>query len=147
MYVLIVGAGRVGSSIARWLLAGDHEITIIDNDPQRCSAIEDELGGVVVMGDATEATILAPRTLARAGASRADLLIATTRRDEENLVACQLAKHRFGAGKVVALVNVPEHVELFARLGIDVTVNLTELLVDRIQEDLAEMMVEDVGGF
>ena len=142
MYVLIVGAGRVGSSVARWLLAGDHEITIIDNDPQRCSAIEDELGGVVVMGDATEATILA-----RAGASRADLLIATTRRDDENLVACQLAKHRFGAQKVVALVNVPEHVELFARLGIDVTVNLTELLVDRIQEDLAEMMVEDVGGF
>lgn len=142
MYVLIMGAGRVGSSIARWLLAGDHEITIIDNDPQRCSAIEDELGGVVVMGDATETT-----TLARAGASRADLLIATTRRDEENLVACQLAKHRFGAQKVVALVNVPEHVELFARLGIDVTVNLTELLVDRIQEDLAEMMVEDVGGF
>ena len=142
MYVLIMGAGKVGSSIARWLLAGDHEITIIDNAPQRCSAIEDELGGVVIMGDATEATILA-----RAGASRADLLIATTRRDDENLVACQLAKHRFGAQKVVALVNVPEHVELFARLGIDVTVNLTELLVDRIQEDLAEMMVEDVGGF
>jgi Trk K+ transport system NAD-binding subunit len=47
----------------------------------------------------------------------------------------------------VALVNVPEHVDLFSRLGIDVTVNLTELLVDRIQEDLAEMMVEDVGGF
>lgn len=142
MYVLIVGAGRVGSAIARWLLAGDHEIAVIDKDPERCSAIEEELGGVAVLGDATEATILA-----KAGANRADLLIATTRRDDENLVACQLAKHRFGAGRVVALVNVPEHVDLFARLGIDVTVNLTQLLVDRIQEDLAEMMVEDVGGF
>ena len=112
MYVLIVGAGRVGSAIARWLLAGDHEIAVIDKDPERCSAIEEELGGVAVLGDATEATILA-----KAGANRADLLIATTRREDENLVACQLAKHRFGEGRGVAVRNGPGHVGLLSLLG------------------------------
>jgi trk system potassium uptake protein TrkA len=142
MYVLIVGAGRVGTAVARWLLEGDHEIAIIDNDESRCVAIEEELGGVAVPGEGTEEAILG-----RAGANRADVFIATTRRDDENLVACQLAKHRFGAARVVALVNVPEHIELFSRLGIDVSVNTTELLVNRIQEDLASLMVEEVRGF
>lgn len=142
MYVLIVGAGRVGTAIARWLLVAGHEIAIIDNVEARCRAIEEELGGVVVPGEGTEAAILS-----RAGANRADVFIATTRRDDNNMVACQLAKHRFGAGRVLALVNVPEHVELFNRLGIDVSVNTTALLVDRIQEDLASLMIEEARGF
>ena len=142
MYFLIVGAGRVGTAIARMLLDSDHEIAIIDSDEARCRAIEEELGGVVVPGEGTEAAILG-----RAGANRADVFIATTRRDDDNLVACQLAKHRFGAARVVALVNVPEHVELFYRLGIDVSVNTTAILVDSIQEDLASLMIEEVKGF
>ena len=142
MYVLIVGAGRVGTSIARWLLASDHEIAIIDNDEARCMAIEEELGGVAVLGEGTEAAILG-----RAGANRANVFIATTRRDDENLVACQLAKHWFGATRVVALVNVPEHVELFNRLGIDVSVNTAQLLVDKIEDSLSTMLTEEAGGF
>ncbi len=142
MYVLIVGAGRVGIAVARGLLAAEHEITVIDKDPARCMVIEEELGGVAVLGEGTEAAILG-----RAGANRANVFIATTRRDDVNLVACQLAKHWFGASRVVALVNVPEHVELFNRLGIDVSVNTTQLLVDRIEENLSTMLIEEVGGF
>ena len=142
MYILIVGAGRVGTAVARWLLETDHEIAIIDNDESRCVAIEEELGGVAVQGDGTEESILG-----RAGANRADVVIATTRRDDENLVACQLARHRFGAARVVALLNVPEHIDLFTRLGIDISINTTELLVDKIQEDLASVMIEKVRGF
>ncbi|MCL0028895.1 TrkA family potassium uptake protein [Dehalococcoidia bacterium] len=142
MYVLIVGAGRVGTAVARWLLEADHEIAIIDNDESRCLAIEEELGGVAVHGEGTEESILG-----RAGANRADVFISTTRRDDENLVACQLAKHRFGAARVVALINVPEHIELFTRLGIDISINTTELLVNKIQEDLASVMIEELRGF
>ncbi|HAL47557.1 MAG: TrkA family potassium uptake protein [SAR202 cluster bacterium] len=142
MYILIVGAGRVGAAVARQLLMAEHEITVIDNDPERCMVIEEEFGGVVVLGEGAEAAILG-----RAGANRANVFIATTRRDDDNLVACQLAKHWFGATRVVALVNVPEHVELFNRLGIDVSVNTAQLLVDKIEDSLSTMLTEEVGGF
>ncbi len=142
MYILIVGAGRVGAAVAKQLLMAEHEITVIDNDPDRCIVIEEELGGVAVLGEGTEAAILG-----RAGANRANVFIATTRRDDDNLVACQLAKHWFGATRVVALVNVPEHVELFNRLGIDVSVNTAQLLVNKIEDSLSTMLTEEAGGF
>ena len=100
MYVLIVGAGRVGVSLARWLLAADHEVAVIERDAARCAALENELGSISVAGDGTEADILA-----RAGANRADVFIAATGRDDDNMVACQLARHRFGASRIVAEVN------------------------------------------
>ena len=142
MYILIVGAGRVGAAVAKQLLMAEHEITVIDNDPDRCIVIEEELGGVAGLGEGTEAAILG-----RAGANRANVFIATTRRDDDNLVACQLAKHWFGATRVVALVNVPEHVELFNRLGIDVSVNTAQLLVNKIEDSLSTMLTEEAGGF
>lgn len=140
MYVVIVGAGRVGVFLARWLLAAEHEVAVVDKDSARCAALDDELGSITVLGDGTEAGILA-----RAGVNRADVFIATTRRDDCNLVACQLARHRFGASRTVTLVNIPDHQMLFDRLGIDVTINTTELVVDRIQEELSGLLVEAVG--
>ena len=141
MYAIIVGAGRIGTLIARWLLDAEQEITVIDRDPDRSAAIEDELGSVVVRGDATES-----RVLSEAGASRADVLIATGRRDDESLVICQMAAHLFGVGRVMAIVNVPEHVDLFNRLGVSESIDTTALLVDAFEERLGGLLVEDVGG-
>ena len=142
MYVVIVGCGKIGYSLTKALSATKHEVLVIDRDHKKCEAIVEELGSVALIGDGCEIGVLR-----EAGADRADVLIAVAGLDEDNLVACQLAKHRFGAARVVALVNVPEHVELFNRLGIDVSVNTTALLVDRIQEDLASLMIEEVRGF
>jgi trk system potassium uptake protein TrkA len=141
MYAIIVGAGRIGTLIARWLLDAEQEITVIDRDPDRSAAIEDELGSVVVRGDATES-----RVLSEAGASRADVLIATGRRDDESLVICQMAAHLFGVGRVMAVVNVPEHVDLFNRLGVSESIDTTALLVDAFEERLGGLLVEDFGG-
>jgi trk system potassium uptake protein TrkA len=139
MYVVIIGGGRIGSAVAKWLLEAEHEVAVIDRDPTKRAVLEDELGSVVVAGDGTEAG-----TLAKAGTNRADIVIATTSKDDENLVACQLAKHRFGASRTVALVNISDHDRLFSLLGIDVTINATELLVGSIQEELGEVLVEEV---
>ncbi len=141
MYAIIVGAGRIGTVIARWLLDAEQEVTVIDRDPNRSAAIEDELGSVAVCGDATEF-----RVLSKAGASRADVLIVTGRRDDENLVICQMAAHLFGVGRVMATVNVAEHVELFDRLGVSESIDTTAMLVDAFQERLGGLLVEDVGG-
>ena len=141
MYAIIIGAGRVGTAIARWLLDAEQEITVIDRDPERFAAIEDELGSVAVRGDATESQVLW-----KAGASRADVLIATGRRDDENLVICQMAAHLFGVGRVMSIVSITEHVELFDRLGVSESIDTTAILVEAIEERLGSLLVDDVGG-
>ncbi len=141
MYAIIVGAGRIGTSIAQWLLDAEQEVTVIDRDPGRLAAIEDQLGSVGVRGDATES-----RVLWKAGASRADVLIATGRRDDDNLVICQMAAHLFGVERVMSVVNVSEHVELFNRLGVNDSIDTTAMLVEALEERLGGLLVDDVGG-
>ena len=128
-------------SLARSLLAADHEVALIDRDVDRCASLEDELGSILIAGDGTEAGILA-----RAGANRADVFIATTSRDDDNLVACQVARHRFGAKQAISLVNIPEHEALFGRLGVDAVVNTTELIVVRIQQQFGTLLEEEDMG-
>ena len=132
MHVVIVGSGRIGNSLARWLVSSGHEVTVVDSDSSRCAAIEAALGSIAVEGDGTEAG-----TLARAGANRAEVLVATTSSDESNLVVCQLAKHRFKVPRAISLVRSPDHARLFNLLGIDATINVTDLVVGRIQEELS----------
>ena len=141
MYVIIVGAGRVGTALARWLLEAEQEVTLIERDPERCATAEDELGSVTVCGDATESGVL--RT---AGVARAEAVVATGRRDDENLVVCQMAKHLFNVQRVMATVNVSEHADLFRRLGIDTSIDTTMLLVEAFQENLGGLLAEEIGG-
>lgn len=141
MYAIIVGAGRIGTALARWLLDAEQEITVVDRDSDRLIALEDELGSVAVCGDATES-----RILAKAGARRADVLITTGRRDDENLVICQMATHLFGVDRVMSIVNVSEHVELFNRLGVNEPIDATAMLVEAFEERLGGLLVDDVGG-
>lgn len=141
MYVVIVGGGRVGYSVARWLLAADQEVAVVDKSPATCAVLEEELGSITVTGDGTEAEILA-----RAGANRADIFIAAMDRDEENMLACQLAKLHFGAARTVSLLNISQHERLFNILGIDTTIDKTDLIVGSIQERLSGVMVEELQG-
>ncbi len=132
MHIVIVGAGRVGFSLARWLVSAGHEIAVIEEDSSRCSALDETLGSVSVLGSCVE-----PGVLAKAGANRADVLVATSSRDDVNLVACQLARHHFGVPRTISVVNVHDHAELFTILGIDMAIDETELLLGRIQEGLS----------
>lgn len=141
MYVVVVGAGKIGAALARWLVDSDQEVAVIERDAVRCSALEEELGSISVTGDATEIGVQA-----RAGAGRADIFIATTGSDGENMVACQLAKHRHGASRTIALVNVPGHERLFGILGIDMTINTADLIVGRIKHELNGLFVEELRG-
>ena len=147
MHVVIIGAGRIGAAVARWLVSGGHEVAVIDRDRTRCNALEEELGSVTVVGGGTNSSVLS-----KAGANRADALIATTGRDDVNLVAAQLAKHRYGVAKTISVVNSAENSGLFGALGIDVVVDMTELALGRIQEGVSTrglvhlMPVSDLDG-
>lgn len=131
MYAIIVGGGRVGQSLAKSLLSAGHEVLLIDKEEAVCEAVKEELGSVCMLGDGSEVPILS-----EAGVERADLLVAVTGSDEDNLVACQVAKHRFRVPRCIARVNNPDNETLFKRLGIDVTVSSINLILGRIEQEI-----------
>ncbi len=131
MYIIIVGGGVVGYHLCRALLDEGHEVLVIEKDAKKCERLLDELGSVCIRGDGCETA-----TLAEAGASRADLLIATTNEDEDNLVACQVAKHKFNVPRTIARVNNPKNERLFKKLGIDCPISITNILLEHIEEEI-----------
>lgn len=131
MYIVVVGGGKIGYYLSVALLSEGHEVLILEKDPQKCGAICEELGSVVVRGDGCEA-----RTLEDVGTERADLLIAVTDEDEDNLVACQVAKHKFNVPRTISRINNPRNEALFKKLGIDVTISSTNLILEHIEEEL-----------
>ena len=139
MFVVILGAGRIGTRMAAWISGAGSEVTVIDRDKQRLKSLDIVLGQVGLLGDGSKIAVLD-----EAGASRADLFIATTGSDDVNLVACQIAKHRFSVGKTVSIVYNSENESLFNILGIDSGVSITDMVVERIELELADMFVEEV---
>ncbi len=118
--------------MARWLLSAGHEVTVVEQDRVLCNELDESLGSVSVFGDATDSSVLS-----KAGTNRADVVVATTRSDDINLVACQLAKHHFAVPRTISVVNVRERTELFDMAGIDVNIDVTELVLGRMQHGLS----------
>src|ERR1700730_14665950 len=133
MYAIIAGGGKVGFFLARELIEQGHEILIIEQNPERAEFIANELGNVVLRGNADEAS-----TLAEAGAERADAVIAVTGDDEDNLVLLQVAKRRFGTRRTIARINDPRNEELFRLLGIDATVNATQVMLSVLEQEIPQ---------
>ena len=131
MYAIIAGGGKVGFFLARELIDQGHEVLIIENNSERAEFIANELGNVVLRGNADEAS-----TLAEAGAERADVVIAVTGEDPRNLVLLQVAKRRFGARRTVARINDPRNESLFRMLGIDATVNATQVMLSVLEQEI-----------
>jgi len=131
MFIVVAGAGKVGFHLARALVS-DHELLIIEMDPARAGYVAEELGDEVVMqGDACDAA-----TMERAGMERADLVVAVTGDDEDNLTFCQIAKAKFSVPRAVARINNPQNESLFKDLGIDATVSATSLIMAHIEQEL-----------
>jgi trk system potassium uptake protein TrkA len=115
MKILILGAGRVGESVAESLVSERNDITVIDSDPARLRGLQDRLDLRGVVGNGIQ-----PSVMQEAGIEDTDLLIACAPQDETNLVACKVAKHSFNVPTAIARVRSPEFVEgsaLMARDG------------------------------
>ena len=132
MYIIIIGAGNVGYGLALELYShADYEILLLENDRARAEMLRDELGELCVHGDGTEVAFLES-----IGASRADIVIAVTGDDSHNLIACQVAQHRFGVARTIARVNNPRNERLFQTLGIESTVSAASAVLAQIEADL-----------
>src|SRR5919199_4245583 len=131
MYIIVGGGGQVGYYLARELIGQEHEVLVVEKDSRRVELISNELGNVVHKGDACEAS-----TLAEIGTARADVVCAVTGDDEDNLVICQMAKKAFNVNRTIARINNPANEEIFRRLGIDVTVSTTELILSVLEQEI-----------
>ncbi|HLI59779.1 MAG TPA: TrkA family potassium uptake protein [Solirubrobacteraceae bacterium] len=133
MYVIIVGAGKVGWNLSRELIARDQEVTLIESDHRRYRIVEEELEHAIQYGDATEMWVLE-----RAGIQRADLVIAVTGDDEDNILICQVAKEKYGCERIVARVNNPRNLDHFKLLGVQPAVSATDLILRLIEHEVPE---------
>jgi trk system potassium uptake protein len=132
-YVIIAGAGKVGWNLARELISRDREVTLIESDHRRYRIVEEELEHAVQYGDATEMWVLE-----RAGIGRADLVIAVTGDDEDNILVCQMAKEKYGVERIVARVNNPRNFDHFKLLGVQPAVSATDLILRLIEHEVPE---------
>jgi len=130
MYIVIVGAGKVGYFLAKRLCQSKHTVSIVDKDKLTCEEIAKELEALIIKGDGCD-----PRILEEAGIERADVVAAVTGDDEDNLIICQLAKERFNVQRTVGRVNNPDNEHTFSELGIDVPVDSTKIIAKVIEEE------------
>jgi trk system potassium uptake protein TrkA len=131
MYAIVVGGGKVGLNLTRELLAKGHEVTLVESSRMRYLAIEDELEHSVQYGDGTELWVLE-----RAGIERADLVVAVTGDDEDNMLVCQVAKEKYRCDHIIARVNNPRNYSHFKLLGIQPVVSATDLILRLIEHEV-----------
>ncbi len=139
MFVLIVGAGRVGSAIAKTMLRDGHEVSVVDEDPESISLLErgensgwEDLGGSFTVGTALEVD-----ALIEAGIERADAFVASTNGDNTNLVIAQIAQRRFNVEKVVVRVLDPLRAGWYREQGL-LTVCPTQVAIEMLEAAVRE---------
>jgi len=131
MFVVINGGGKVGSHLATILLKNGHDVALIEKRDEVVRKLTAELPGdaLIIHGDGCDATYLDD-----AGVGRADVFVASTGDDDDNLVACQLAKVAFGVPRAVARVNNPKNERIFNTLGIE-AISSTTIISRMIEEE------------
>lgn len=137
MFILIVGAGRVGSAVAKSALAAGHEVSVLDEDPLSHERLDvggegtwEDRGGRFTVGTALEID-----ALLEAGIEEADAFIAATDGDNTNLVIGQLAAKRFGVDRVIVRVMDPYRAAWYAEQGLE-TISPTAHAIDMFQRAL-----------
>jgi trk system potassium uptake protein len=134
MTILIVGGGKLGYYLAKTLASEKHHLVLVEEELDLCQKIVIELSGMgidVIHGDGTDVNYLRD-----AGIDRADILIAVTGFDENNLVTCLLAKNYFAVPRTIARVNNPKNINIFKQLGVDSVVSSTALIADIIELEI-----------
>lgn len=133
MYVLVVGGGKVGLNLTRELMQKGHEVTLVEASRRRFSVLEPQLEHVVHLGDGTELWVLE-----RAGIERADMVIAVTGDDEDNIIISQVAREKYGRESIIARCNNIRNMEHFELLGISPVVSSTDLILRLIEHEVPQ---------
>jgi trk system potassium uptake protein TrkA len=134
MFLIIIGGGKVGYYLARALSELKHKVTVIESNRELCMNIANATSNLdvnIINGDGTSINYLVDAEI-----ESADALIAVTGRDQDNLVACQIAKRKFNVKKTIARVNNPRNIKIFEKLGVNTAVSSTASIVDIIEREV-----------
>ena len=145
MKIILIGDSKLTYFLGQKFVEEKHRVTIINAHAAKAKTFSHQLKVTVIIGDGTHPTILE-----EAEASRADLVVALTPHDEDNLVACQIAQQYYGVSRTIALVNDPSYQQFFEQIGITVAFSATQILANLIEkradfEDIANFLAVDNG--
>ena len=139
LYAIVVGGGRVGYFLARSLLENNVEVAVIENNKEIFELVSTQVDCPVILGDGSSTALLE-----MAGARRCNVFVAVTNHDQDNLIACQIAKQQFGVPKTIARVKNPKNEALMQQLGVDITVSSTSIITSVIQSELPHSRIRQV---
>jgi trk system potassium uptake protein TrkA len=147
VFILIVGAGRVGSSLARAMLREGHQVSCLDEDSEAHARLEiglekpwEDMGGQFTVGTGLEI-----EALQEAGIENADAFVAATDGDNTNVVIAQIAQRRFNVPTVVARILDPYRAEWYERQGLP-TVCPTRVAIEMLEAEVKEAAAKTAGG-
>ena len=139
MKVAVVGGGKVGYYLAQTLMEHGHSPMVIEQNEETCAYIANGLDIPTICGDGT--TIEA---LESADVAHCDAFVSVTGQDEDNLIACQLAKKRYHVKRTVAKVNNPRNVAVMKQLGIDIVVSSTDNIARLIEREVDTSAIKQI---
>src|SRR2546425_12999450 len=131
MYVVVVGAGKVGWNLTRELIGRGNEVTVVESDSSRYATVEEELEHNAQYGDGSELWVME-----RAGVERSEMLIAVTGDDEDNILICQVAREKYGVERIISRCNNPRNLQHFELLGVKPAVSATDLILRLIEHEV-----------
>lgn len=129
MRVILIGGGKTVYFLGKKFATRHYHITIVNRKREHCQFFAEHLKATVVFGDGSK-----PNVLEEAGARRADVVLALTPNDQDNLIACQIAAKFYGVPRTVALVNDPENEEIFHKLGVSAVFSATQMIASLIEQ-------------
>ena len=147
MFILIVGAGRVGSSLARRMLEDGHDVSCLDEDPESHARLDvglerswEDSGGQFTVGTGLEVD-----ALSAAGIERADVFVAATDGDNTNIIISQIAKRRFDVPTVIARILDPLRASWYEEQGLH-TICPTRIAIDLLETEVRQAADKMSGG-
>lgn len=142
MYVVVVGGGNVGYYLTKILLAEGYEVTLLDWDHDRVKTLQNELHDIIMFGNGTSI-----QGLQEAGCRRADVIVAATGDDEDNLAICQFGKKYFKIPKAIARITNPKNEKVFRELGVGTAISGTSALANALKHYVAKQSLETLLTF
>lgn len=138
MYIIIAGAGIIGSQIAKILVKNQHNVVVIDKNKDVCDSIYNETGALTIPGSATKL-----KDLQKAGAKYADIILCLMGNDADNISAALLARS-MGIKKIVARLRKPSYRKAYELSGVTSIVDVSEILLDRLITEVENPILKKV---
>jgi trk system potassium uptake protein len=138
MYIIVAGAGRIGTQLTKILVGKKHDVVVIDMDSPTCEMLYSETGAMTICGNATTL-----KTLKKAGAEKADAIICLIPREADN-ISCALLSKSLGIPKIIARLITPSYEEAYRLAGVTILVRTIDLVINQMLMELENPEVRNI---